>query len=996
MRLSSLLLLLYSLSGFAQPHLDKHYALKQYTTYDGLVQSQVNRIVQDSKGYLWICTKGGLSRFDGKNFQNFIDPKDGQRINIQDIVETSNGFIVSSVTKFFRFNYQEETPEIWSFEDIAIPGDYRYYVTTSYFLNKSDNSLYIFNVRKDNWTVDQFIHIKYDLTRKQVQILPFSTKPIILNYNKATTRVCISTDCIYILENGAFTTQPLPAQFDNFAMNPMDSTIYAWQKSTKAIFRLSNDFKEYTPVFKNIPIYLYSWAEPNTFIINQSGQFIFLDENRQICTINHSKPEILASLNFPRHLFISRENNLWVSTEEGVINLFKLDIEEYTFNITKSIDNVWSIVCGKDSTMWFGGYSTGVWSLNKKDQIRILKYKDFNLPASDTSKFRAVYMGGIRDREGRIYIPSANGLLIIDRNQFKYRYTKDVPMSLYDDADNNRLIIGKIAGLEIIEKGSWKTILNIPSAHNLVSLCINREGNVMASSFRKQFIVVGDSLRPYPSAKNLGVISMVKDDAGNIWKATPVGLFLDNGKTEKEIFPEIIKGSISAVFIKKPWLLVTTVKNLFLINLNQFYSSNGTIPITYGSENGYFSMDGGQNGFCEDNEGKIFYTVTDKVLRFSLERLADHITDYLPKPHFVSVSNSKNAIDWLRMTEKDSMTLVCKHDFNSIRFTMFAVSETRKEKLTYEYRLKGMSNEWSQPTQVMQQTFTNLPPGNYQIEIRSSCDGEHWSDGVQSQKIIIQSAWWQTWWAIVLGILLFGGLIASLTILLVKNRQKLVIRNLQEQKRLNELRLQSVRSKNIPHFSGNALANIEHFIFSSDLRQANKFLTKYSKLMNITLRDADQASRSIKTELEYVKLYLELEKMRFGDRLEFTIEVETDVNQERELPNMLMQTWVENAIKHGIRHKEGTGKINISIATSVNQEITVCVADNGVGRAKAKELRTTGTGQGLKILDEQIKIYNLMNTSKIRIITTDLVNDAGIAEGTRFEITIPAVFKFDF
>ena len=111
---------------------------------------------------------------------------------------------------------------------------------------------------------------------------------------------------------------------------------------------------------------------------------------------------------------------------------------------------------------------------------------------------------------------------------------------------------------------------------------------------------------------------------------------------------------------------------------------------------------------------------------------------------------------------------------------------------------------------------------------------------------------------------------------------------------------------------------------------------------------------------------------------------------------MLMQTSVENAIKHGIRHKEGTGKIRIVISMNVNQEITVSVEDNGIGRAKASELRTTGTGQGLKILDEQIKIYNLMNTSKIRIITTDHINDSGNAEGTRFEIIIPAGLKFDF
>ena len=996
MRLITLFILLTSLSGIAQPHLNKHFAYKQYTTYDGLVQSQVNRIVQDSKGYLWICTKGGLSRFDGQRFENFVDKKDGERINIQNILETADGFIVSSVTKFFKFTYEEDNPEKWKFEDLITPGDYRFYVTASYFLNAADNSLYIFNIRKDGWDISDFVHFRYDFTRKLFVPLQIGNNPIILSYSDGKTRYCLSPDRVWLFRNGSFLSQPLPAQFDNFAMNPTDSTIFAWQKSTKTIFRISKDFLNCYPVYKNIIIHLYSWAEPNTFIINRVGQFIFFDENRQISTINQSRRQVVVSLNFPRHLFIGKENNLWISSEEGIFNLFQLDFEQYTFNITKSIDNVWSLACAPDSTMWFGGYSTGVWSLDKKEHIRIYKQKEFNLPPADTSKFKAIYMGGIRDKEGRVYIPSANGMLIIDKQKCKYRNTKDVPMSLYEDKDLNRLILGKIAGLEIIDKGTMKTTLKIPFDHNIVSVCINREGKVIAGSFRKQFILDGDSLKPYPSVKNLGVISMAKDSKGNIWKGTPVGLYLDDGKSETEILPSIINGSISAVFIKKPWLMATTVTNMYLINLDQFYNTGVPFAYEFGAKNGYIAMDGGQNGFCEDNEGKIWYTVTDKVLRFSPDNLARHYSDYLPKPHFASVSISNNTTDWHRVTSKNSSDLICDHNFNSIRFTQFAVSETQAENVVYQYRLRGMSDEWSQPTKVTQQTFTNLHPGNYTMEIRSSFDGKKWSDIATSPGISIKSAWWQKWWAYLIEVLLFGGLIAYMALYYAKKRQQKMIRKLTEQKRLNELRLQSVRSKNIPHFSGNALANIESFIFNADLRQANKFLSKYSRLMNITLRDADRASRSIEQELEYVNLYLELEKMRFGDKLEYLIKVAEDVDQARELPNMLMQTWVENAIKHGIRHKEGTGKIQVTISNKDSSAISVCVEDNGIGRVKANELGTTGTGQGLKILSEQIAIYNLVNTLKVKITTFDLTNHEGLPAGTRFEINIPLNYSFDF
>ena len=269
MRLTALFLFLISLSGVAQPHLDKHFAFKQYTTYDGLVQSQVNRIVQDSNGYLWICTKGGLSRFDGLRFQNFVDTKDGERINIQNILETANGFIVNSVTKFFKFTYEEDNPEKWKFEDIKTPGDYRFYVTASCFLNSADNSLYIFNIRKDGWDISNFVHFRYDFTRKLIVPLQIGNKPIILSYSDGKTRYCLSPDTVRLFRKDTFVSQPLPVQFDNFAMNPTDSTIFAYQKSTKTIFRLSKDFRNCTPVFKNISIYLYGWTEPNTFIINR-------------------------------------------------------------------------------------------------------------------------------------------------------------------------------------------------------------------------------------------------------------------------------------------------------------------------------------------------------------------------------------------------------------------------------------------------------------------------------------------------------------------------------------------------------------------------------------------------------------------------------------------------------------------------------------------------------------------------------------------------------
>ena len=560
MRMFAIILLFVSLSGSAQPRLDRYYVYKKFSTYDGLAQSQVNSIMQDSKGYLWVCTKGGLSRFDGKNFQNFVDTKDGERVNIKNMVETEFGFIVGSPKKFFKFTYQEDNPQNWKFEDIPIPKDYQNGMLVSYFYNIGDNCLYIFNLRKNGFAGNDFIHLKFDIVHKSFQLLPLCKSEIRFTYNNEGSRYCLTRDSIFVLRDGVFSKRALPTQFDHFAFNPTDTCLYAFQISSKTIFRLDRNFQFFKPVYKDISLTSLGITEPNYFIINKSGKFILINDKREVTLISNLGTENVSPVNFVRFLFISRENNLWVGTEEGIFNFFKLDFVQSIFNITKSLDNVWSMACAPNGVMWFGGYATGVWSLNNQGQIKEYNNKDFNFDPPFNQAIKYVYMGGIKDREGRIYIPSAAGILVIDKNKLSYRDTKSVPMSIYDDAVNNRLIVGKSQKLEIIEKGTLKTLKDIPCDKYVVSICINKEGKVLAGTFFKQFILEGDSLKPYPSGKNMGVISMAKDEHGNIWKGTLIGLYLDDGKTETEILPKTIVGSVVSVFIKKPWLMATTVK----------------------------------------------------------------------------------------------------------------------------------------------------------------------------------------------------------------------------------------------------------------------------------------------------------------------------------------------------------------------------------------------------------------------------------------------------
>jgi LytS/YehU family sensor histidine kinase len=159
------------------------------------------------------------------------------------------------------------------------------------------------------------------------------------------------------------------------------------------------------------------------------------------------------------------------------------------------------------------------------------------------------------------------------------------------------------------------------------------------------------------------------------------------------------------------------------------------------------------------------------------------------------------------------------------------------------------------------------------------------------------------------------------------------------------------------------------------------------------LLEVDKACRSLADELEYVNLYLSLEKMRFRDKFHYSFEISEQTDLSILIPNMVLHTYCENAIKHGLKNKKTCGNLIIK-AVPVRKGIMLSVKDNGIGRKEAARQKTGGTGKGLDILMQQIEIYNQLNKEKIVQHITDLKNENGIAEGTIFELYIPYGYRY--
>ena len=281
------------------------------------------------------------------------------------------------------------------------------------------------------------------------------------------------------------------------------------------------------------------------------------------------------------------------------------------------------------------------------------------------------------------------------------------------------------------------------------------------------------------------------------------------------------------------------------------------------------------------------------------------------------------------------------------------------------------------------------------VEWMTSFDPERLlADSQYDAYIVPPLRWWQHWWVWVLGCWVMGVGCWVLALGYERRRQAAKMLELKRQKKQKELQINAIRLKTIPHFHSNVMAAIEYFVMNKSTDEASHYLKLYSDFTNQTLSDIDRPARTVAEETAYVRTYLELEKLRYGDRLNYSITVAANVDEQALLPNMLLHTYCQNAIKHGIGPKPEGGHVNI-IITSLHDDTVVTVEDDGIGRRAAKKLGQHSTKQGLRILHEQIQLYNKSNDRRIRERVSNLYDADKKVAGTRFEMTIPKGYRYE-
>jgi two-component sensor histidine kinase len=232
---------------------------------------------------------------------------------------------------------------------------------------------------------------------------------------------------------------------------------------------------------------------------------------------------------------------------------------------------------------------------------------------------------------------------------------------------------------------------------------------------------------------------------------------------------------------------------------------------------------------------------------------------------------------------------------------------------------------------------------------------------------------------------------------LTKEKTDKILAETGYQHKLDELTFSALRSQMNPHFIFNALNTIQGFVYLNDKKSASGYLGKFSQLIRKILDSSNKLAITLEEEIENLQLYIDIEKARFGENLNITINIDPALDTEYILiPPMLIQPYVENSIKHGVFHKQGEKTLMIRISKAKDEEVVeVVIDDNGIGRERSKEInknRIAHHSFATAANEKRIDLINQTVNKKTRLKIIDKLNIDGSSAGTTVIITIPMVF----
>ncbi|MEZ2446201.1 two-component regulator propeller domain-containing protein [Chitinophaga sp. RCC_12] len=457
----------------------------------------------------------------------------------------------------------------------------------------------------------------------------------------------------------------------------------------------------------------------------------------------------------------------------------------------------------------------------------------------------------------------------------------------------------------------------------------------------------------------------------------------------------------------KPLLINTNLFDQWVLSMEE----DGPGKIWFTTQYGFYRYHVADNRVETFIEGDDIIDNTRKVRR-RLVKLddgnllvgaSDHIVTFdptslrvAPPPPDVTIVNLKalDSIVLIHAALQDSVpvTLSYKQNFISIEFKSLQYHE---EKIRYYYQLEGVDENWVLTDNLLVAKYTNLPPGNYTFRVRAVNTAGTFSEHITALQIFIKPAFWQTSWFRLLCLLLAGSLVYLYYRLRIAGIKREAKQREAIQQQIAQLEMKALRAQMNPHFIFNALNSIQTFMMKSETEQALAYLSRFAKLIRNVLDNSQLNNTTVAQEISVLENYMELEKLRFSDEFEYEIIVDPTLDANMvDVPTMIIQPFVENAIWHGLLHDKGKGKVTITFK-KVDDRILCTIEDNGIGREKSAAMKRLSKprhqSRGLQITRDRLSLYNSRFNVDASFDIEDLTDEEGKALGTRVNLWFPFV-----
>lgn len=339
--------------------------------------------------------------------------------------------------------------------------------------------------------------------------------------------------------------------------------------------------------------------------------------------------------------------------------------------------------------------------------------------------------------------------------------------------------------------------------------------------------------------------------------------------------------------------------------------------------------------------------------------------------------------------EINKLELNYKQNFFSIYFDVINFQNADMQEI--QYQMTGLHDEWVNASGRDYVSFSNLEGGDYKFKIRARLKAREWG-GVKMLHIHVTPPYWKTGWFY----LLVAAIVSGIVFAIYKYRIK-TIKEQEELKsafkvQLAEVEMTALRAQMNPHFLFNCLNSIKLFIVEKDTKAASDYLTKFSKLIRLILQNSKNKLIRLSDELEALELYVQMEKMRFDHQFEYYINIEHGLDLSQfEIPPLLLQPYVENAIWHGLVHTDRPNWLLISIEKN-NGRLICAIEDNGIGREAAQQRKTHRNARkqslGMAITENRIELTKELYQIETDVEIVDLKNEDGSAAGTRVVVRV--------